>query len=197
MTDQDYLAKVIATYTQLDELMPHFRVLISDVRGITLFCSKLYIITRGSDNLTVGSSSLPAGGGKYHPDQALAEWQEVVQTKLSKHAINVNLFEGVVQPYLTSKYPLINEETGNVVAIFNVRQKVLYNSIQHQLLRALDIYPEAKIIDFEKYKLTKREKQLIFLFLSGLSSKEIALILSKVDNKDISKKTIDSILIIN
>lgn len=193
MNDADYLANVIKTYAHLDKLMPHFRIIITDQYGVTLFCSKLYQATRELDDLSVGHSAIPEDEGKYRSEIAIAEWQKVIETREAQHAINIHWFEGVVQPYLTSKYPIINEETGNIVAMFNIRQKVLYNSIQHQLLRALEIYDESKNIEFEKFKLTKREKQLIFLFLSGLSSKEIAIVLSKIDGKEVSKNTIDNI----
>ncbi len=42
-------------------------------------------------------------------------------------------------------------------------------------------------------KLSKREKQVVFLFLSNFNSQEIANILSQIDNKSISKNTIDSV----
>lgn len=194
MTDTDYINELVSAYKELDSLLAHFKVLITDPNGATLFASKLYKMSCGVEDIPIGMKyTQQEQTGKYLAQDTLNEWQEVVAKQTPKHSINVNMIDGKIQPYMTSKFPIINPDTNNVVGIFNIRHQVLYNSIQHQLMRALDIYKISDKAAISEYELTKREKQLIFLFLSGLSSKEIAMILSKIEDKEISKNTIDNI----
>lgn len=193
MTDEEFLARVIAKYKRIDELMPAFRIAIKDTEAKIVFATHMYKVTRGETVSQEGSYGLPPTEYKYNQNQSITEELEVRESKKIKHSINMNYFESTIQPYMTSKYPLINPDTGNSIGIIVVLHKVLYSNIQHQLMRALEIYKQPKNIDFEQYNLTRREKELIFLFLNGLSSKEIALVLSKLENKDISKNTIDNI----
>ena len=192
MTDEEFLEKVIAKYKRFDELIPAFRIAIKDSAARIVFATHMYKVTR-QEAANTGSFGLPPSEHKYNQSQSIAEEIEVCRTKTVKHSINMNYFEGTIQPYMTSKYPLVNPDTGNSIGIIVVLHKVLYSNIQHQLLRVLEIYKQPEYVDFEQYNLTKREKELIFLFLNGLSSKEIALVLSKLENKEISKNTIDNI----
>ena len=63
----------------------------------------------------------------------------------------------------------------------------------HQQIGDLYHLFSAKKSSSEKIKLSKREKQVIFLFLANLNSQEIADTLFKIDNKRITKSTIDSV----
>ncbi|TXI96886.1 MAG: hypothetical protein E6Q32_13025 [Neisseriales bacterium] len=193
MNDQEYLAKLISLYEQLEGMLPYFRAIITDPNGTILFCSKMYQSSRDKEILEVGSKVMPEKSGKYAPEESIKEWKNIVETKKPQHAINVNYFDGKIQPFITAKYPIINQTTGNVIAIYNIRQEVKFTTIQHQLMRALEIYDEPQDVDISQYKLTTREKQIIFLLLGGLCSREIATILSKVDGKNISSRTIDNI----
>lgn len=193
MNNEEFLAKVIAKYKRLDELMPFFRISIKDTKTKILYATQRYKYTRGEDSSQIGEYGLPPTVYKYNQNQSINEELEVQQTRTVKHSINMNYFEGTIQPYMTSKYPLINPDTDEVLGVVVVLHKVLYSNIQHQLLRALEIYEQPQFVDFNQYNLTKREKELIFLFLNGLSSKEIAMVLSKLENKPVSKNTIDNI----
>ncbi len=193
MNDIEYLEQIVATCTKLDELMATFKFEIKSTDGTLLYRSKIFQQGSGKERDDTENKNLPPDLGRYNKSSSIAEELEVVLKKVVKHAININSLDGQIQPYLTSKFPIVNPLSGNVVGTFIMIQKLLFNSVQHQILRALEIYDEPATNNFEKYKLTKREKQLIFLFIGGLSSKEIALILSKLEGRDISKNTIDNI----
>ena len=194
MQDLEYINESISSFKELDELTPCFRVLITDTNGGALFVTKLFQEFRGINEFVRGSIyTQQENTGKYHAEDTLKEWKQVVETRTPLHAINANLLNKITQFYMTSKYPIINPETNNVIGIFNISHEVLYRSIQHQLMRALEVYEVAKNVNIEAYQLTKREKQLIFLFLSGMSSKEISIVLSKIEGREISKNTIDII----
>ena len=194
MQDIEFINELISNFREIDDLTPYFRVLITDNNGGALFISKLFQEFRGITNFTEGKIyTQREQTGKYHAEDTIREWKEVVETRIPLHAINANSLNEITQFYMTSKYPIINPETNNVVGIFNISHQVLYSSIQHQLMRALEVYEIAKDANIESYQLTKREKQLIFLFLSGMSSKEISIVISKIEGKEISKNTIDNI----
>lgn len=192
MSNDDFLAEIMMVYKRFDELTPFFNFEVRSLEGRLLLRSASFQQYSGIER-NVDSYGLPANLDYYDPEISLREEREVILTKVIKHAINVNYFEGEIQPYLTSKYPLVNISTGSVVGVLVVFQKLLINSLQHLLLRAINAYNKVSLVNFEHLKLTKREKQLIFLFINGLSSKEIALILSNLEGKAVAKSTIDNI----
>ena len=93
---------------------------------------------------------------------------------------------------IVTNSPIINPETQNVIAL-------------HVIVHDLDIFNISSLLA-RYYKngdlavnqlkgpvLTEREKQVVFFFLLNLESSTIAEVLSKVENKRITKNSIDQI----
>lgn len=86
--------------------------------------------------------------------------------------------------------PIINPASDNVVGILGLIHNLeIFNlsSILAQYYKA----SELAVPSMGKLLLTEREKQTIFFFLLNLDSKSIAEILSRIENKQISKNSLD------
>lgn len=193
MTDNEYLEKIIRTYQELDQLVPTRPLAIYNLDQKIIFSSMSYKTARGGCAIE-GGHGLPDDSGKYTQQQSRNEEKIVLSKRKVIQSINFNFYDGKVQPYTTTKSPLINKNSDNVVGIHVVLQKIMYTNIKFSLLKALEIYDlPLKDYDLSKYKLTKRECQVVFLFLNGLTSQEIASVLSKADGKELSKSAIDAV----
>lgn len=121
-------------------------------------------------------------------EQIAYEDEYVIRNKKSITTFKVVRLPDELEPFYCKKSPIINPETGNVVGILNSGffvKNATYREIMLKQVESRDVS--------SPLKLTRREKQIIFLFLSHLSSQEIASILGQFDNKKISKNTIDSV----
>ena len=132
-------------------------------------------------------------------DIVLDEDRVVIETKKTHTFLKVNKFHNVIKPMVIFKSPIINPTTNHVVGVlFQGFEYSATCNITHQINKLYNIFDDSE----HKYKtscskkciqLTKREKQVVFFFLAHLGSQEIADILYKIDNKKVSKSTIDSI----
>ena len=88
--------------------------------------------------------------------------------------------------------PIVNPETKNVVALHvNVNRLDIFN-----LSILLASYYKNEDLTLRELKgpvLTEREKQVVFFFLLNLESYTIAEVLSKIENKKITKNSIDQL----
>lgn len=190
MNDTQYLNEVISHYKKLNELTNLIPIAIYNTENKLVFSSSAYEQVRegGTEN------GLPLDKGFYKQEQSLIEQSEIIFYNDSRYSINFNQYENKFQPYITSKSPIRNKDTKHVIGVRVVLQKIFYTNIKFSILSSFKIYalPEDKEL-LDKYKLTRREKQVIFLFLNGLTSQEIADVLSKIDDKVISKNAIDAV----
>lgn len=129
-------------------------------------------------------------------EMVIEEDKSIIKTRKGYASLKIINFSDGLKPRVFLKHPLINSNTDNVVGVLfqtfewgittNFTQQIiqLYNTFDHE---------ERTIADKMSYKLTKRERQVVFFFLARLSSQEIADTLFKLDGKKIAKSTIDNI----
>ena len=187
-----YLECVISKYRDLDELTLLAPIAIYDLSQVVAFSSKQYKQVRGVQ-ANEGSSGLPDELGQYFKSQSLKEQEDIISTKTSSYSINFNYYDGIVQPYTTYKKPLINPDNDEAVGLYVELRKILYTNLKFSILKALNVYDFSVNTNFKKYNLSKREKQVIFLFIHGLTSQEIASVISTAEKKTISKSAIDAV----
>lgn len=191
-SNTEYLESVISSYRNLDELMFLSPIAIYDLNQVILFSSQQYRQVRG-EQAQEGNRGLPDELGQYFQSQSLKEQEEIIQTKTPNYSINFNYYEGIVQPYTTNKKPLINPDNNEVAGLYVELRKILYTNLKFSILKALKVYDFSVNTNFKKFNLSKREKQVIFLFIHGLTSQEIASVISTAENKTISKSAIDAV----
>ncbi|MFN8770426.1 MAG: helix-turn-helix transcriptional regulator [Neisseriaceae bacterium] len=194
MNDSDFLNKIIDSFTIIESGITNLIISIKDINSIIVFCSKPFAHLIGYQNKEhlVGSGHALEQFGKYRHEDIEKEDAFVKQNKKRYQSLKIHKFCGKVQPIIVIKEPIINPSTQNVVGIFGYVKKLSMSSFSHQIIKSLDCTSRISS-SIKDYKLTKREKQVIFFFLSHLSSQEIAEVLSKIDNKKVSKSTIDGI----
>lgn len=194
LSNQEYLQQFTNALEITDQVINDLCVVVKGTDSKAIYATATHNRVFNCDNSIINNYVFPLEADNYKHNQSIIEEQEVINTRNKRISFNIHLFDGQVQPYLCTKYPVVNPSTNEVIAIYCVFQKIPFGGIHHQILRAYNIYRKAsQKTDLERYKLTKREKQVIFLFLSGLSSQEIAEVLSQIENKTVTKSTIDSL----
>lgn len=192
-TDQAFLEKIIESLKCLDSAVPHQKVGIKDTNSIVRYCSFAFAKGVGVeiDNIIGKLDWLPHK--EPFLDIALNEDQKVMDARETRMFLKINRFNQTLKPLLCVKSPLINPETNNVVGtifyLFDYNFSMNFQQYIESLYKKNQIHQpnEATI------KLSKREKQIIFFFLAHFSSQEIAGLLYQIENKKVTKSTIDSI----
>lgn len=96
--------------------------------------------------------------------------------------------------FTLSHSPIINTETSNVVGIMIISSTIDIPNLASIFAKYYDDKNSA--VDYEldkRIQLTEREKQVVFFFLLNLESQTISEILTKIENKRISKNAIDQV----
>lgn len=194
LSNNEFLDRLTASLDILDSALNSVCVVIKGLDSRTLYVTKTHNRVFNCDSSIINNFALPEEAENYQHSQSLEEEQKVISSRKKQLSFNIHFYDGKVQPYISNKFPIINPDTDEVIGVLCSFHKIPFSSIHHQLLRAFKIYKIAtKSPDIEAFKLTKREKEAIFLFLSGLNSLEIAHILSEIEQKSVTKSTIDSL----
>lgn len=200
--DDDFLDGIIAV---IDMLVHQFgynnKVCIKDVNSRYLYASTEYIdsvlgsklnpdqITGKSDiDLNVFPGTDFGTTGEKEDLEVIQENQMIVYLKIYPYPTGI-------APLLFNKAALINKNTGNkvgtVTRVLDIGIKNLISKIleAHQIkLGAQNLAKNAK-----DYKLTRREQQVVFLFMANFTSQDIATIISQIEQRAITKTYIDKV----
>ena len=187
----EFLRKVIETVSFISTVSPKQMVGIKDIHSNHLYCSN-YLLKM------IGVTEKEAIGKKVYlalydndPDFEkiiIDEDQKIMQFREPQTLLKINKFKNGLTPYFCQKSPLINPETNKVEGIMTQGYEIGLTHFQNHFLKK-----SSELKSTIDIHLTKREKQVIYFFMSHLSSQEIAEILSKMEEKSISKSTIDSV----
>lgn len=116
----------------------------------------------------------------------------------SKQTVKILTFKALpnsnIRIFIVNFIPVINPSTDNIVAIWVRPNPIEVFNVSTLLFRyfkygAIDI-PGSK---FNSIHLTKKEKCVIFFFMLNFESQAIADLISKIENKNITKNAIDQI----
>lgn len=194
MNDNEFLRNIVNCFKQIEIGLPNLIYTIKDLDSKIVYVSNLYaiMVNHTLDEL-IGTTGLPPKTGKYDPKNSIEEDKQVITHKKRYEFLKIGRFCNKIQPLIVMKDPIINPTTQNVVGIYYLWKKLSMSSFSHEIINSFNEIGVNKTATNIGVKLSKREKQVIFLFLANLSSQEIANALSQMDNKAITKSTIDGL----
>lgn len=121
------------------------------------------------------------------------EDRQLIASKESQVFIHIDKIKGKLSPLTFIKSPIIDPETQAVIGILCQVFEFATLDFGTQIL---NLYKDFSLDSKAKQnlpRLTKREKQVIFLFLANLNSAEIVEVIYKLEGKKVSKGTIDCV----
>lgn len=194
MLDNEFLEQAVQAATFLSLASPKQIITVKNADSVHVFCSDYLAKLTGIelDQLLGKKVWLPLYDNDSNLEKTiLAEDKEIMSHREGKMLLRINRFVSGLTPYLSLKIPLINPTTNHVVGLLFQGWEIGAN-LTTLMVASLNL--TRKSIHLTKMpKLTKREKEVIFFFMSHLSSQEIADMLSNLEKKSMSKSTIDSI----
>jgi hypothetical protein len=193
--DATHLLKVTEAAKILCQSLPKQMIAVKDLNSIHLFFSD-YIaefFQIKPDDIEGAKFFAPIYIEDPHFKQTIDDedaW--VIKNRQERVVLRVQHNLEELRPYACKKLPIINPETNNVVGVYVQGIELLhinFSRFPQKLFDYEDAFAERKDLP----KLTRREKQVVFFFMANLSSQEIADVLGKIENKSLSKKTIDAV----
>jgi hypothetical protein len=188
--NQQFLQAIISAVKLISTAMPMHMLGIKDINSVNVYCSKCF-----ADAIGVAEESII--GHTFCPNPILEivvnEDRQVFQSRRLHSFLKINKFHNMIKPLIFIKLPLINPDTDDVVGLlFQVFEYGIANDFNQQIGSLYNMF-SATSKKLSQIKLSRREKQVVFFFMAHLSSQEIADMLYQLDNKRVSKSTIDSI----
>ena len=188
----DFVKKVISAVEVLVYAVPKQMISIKDTDSNHIYCSPYLLDLMEARNDQVIGTKIwtPLYGDDPSFEKIIIdEDRAIIETKEPKILLKINKFKMGLTPYFCQKSPLINPVNNQVEGIIVQGYEVGLTNFKNHFLKAIQSKPS----EFSNMHLTKREKQVIYFFMSHLSSQEIADVLSDIEGKSISKSTIDCV----
>lgn len=196
--DQEFLKSFINSVDILANALPKQLIGIKDTNSVHIYCSKYFLndVLCVDAHTILGKATLLDDPTRLTPyEQMLEEDQRIINKRTSQAYLKLNNFNDGIKPRIFIKSPIINPATNNVVGVMYQGFDWSLVNFNQQLIKAHQLFKPQNTNTGDLPKLTKREKQIVFFFLARLNSQEIADILYTIENKHLSKSTIDSIFI--
>lgn len=194
MGDDKFLQQIINSVSTVAAAIPDYIVGVKNI---------------DSDHVYVSPSLQRLTGIKFNPEHPqISFWIHysvedirkddlwIMENRKTKSFLVVDKFGGEIIPRIFVKRPLINPDTNNLIGVFYQSFDYTQFNIIQEISRLFSKKVETKASVDEvstEYKLSPRQKQVVFFFLSNLNSQEIADFISTLNKKSITKSTIDSI----
>ena len=191
--DQQYLEDFIKSLQFFSQSIPEPKIAVKDINSLHIFCTDYWAKKLGNSTPEeIHGHKMCNKAYNYSPEieeQLVYEDELVLEHRQSLTVLKVVQLESEseLEPFYCLKTPILNPKTNTVVGIY--AQGFNLSESGYQELMFTQNTPSSKE---DIPKLSTREKQIIFLFLSNLSSQQIAETIGKFENKKISKSTIDS-----
>lgn len=116
----------------------------------------------------------------------------VIKNKQTIHLLKIHKVCEKLKPHICIKYPVLND-VGDVIGIlFQTIEISMYNFGEY-LVDAHKYEISANSGNLELPHLTKREQQVVYLFMNNFTSLEIADAIGQIEGKKISKSAIDNL----
>lgn len=190
--DQQYLEDFIKSLQFFSQSIPEPKIAVKDIDSLHIFCTEYWAKKLGdSTSEEIYGNKMCNKAYNYSAEieaQLAYEDELVLKNRQSLTVLKVVQLASELEPFYCLKAPIINPTTNNVVGIYAQGFGLGESSYQELMFKQNKQYSEEDIP-----KLSTREKQIVFLFLSNLSSQQIAETIGKFEHKKISKSTIDSI----
>lgn len=187
------LKKFINNLKELVEQVPSQLIAIKDLQYKYVYASPAYIDLIGISKIKLIGKTCSELNLKpiIETDIDHIEDEQVVLNNTVKSFIKIHSLSTGIQPRTFIKSPII--DNGNVIGI--MAQCYEFGDINNanNFNQKNNFKRMSKEITQLQNQLTRREKQIIFLFINRNNSQEIANILGNIEKKSVSKSTIDSI----
>lgn len=194
--DDKFVQRVITLFNDLELVAPAQMWIVKDINSLHLYVSTSIInLIGGTNNNIIGNKRIAGAFSEDIITKIIHEEDHIVINELrSIYALKVYpIKDSRLFPCICIKQPLINLETNNIVGILCQLIEISITDLSQQILELYVKNDNNKL--HTNIDLTKREKQIIFFFMHNLSSQQIAEIISRIENKNLTKSTVDSIII--
>ncbi len=196
MTDSEFLTQAMAAARFFATASAQQMIAIKACDSTHLYCSPYLLELMGVSEMDILGKTIWPPLYDYDPDFEqiiIAEDQAIIQSQKPKMLLKINRFTTGLTPYVCSKTPLVNPDTQNTVSILFQGFEMSLLALNQQLVKASAKLNQPQIKSAEHPNLSRRERQVIFFFMTHLGSQEISDILHQMECKPIAKSTIDSL----
>ncbi|EKD28177.1 MAG: hypothetical protein ACD_79C00401G0001, partial [uncultured bacterium] len=193
MPENDFLEKIVSAVKMLSECCPKQMLGIKDLESKHVYCSQYLLELMGAtmDECVGKKVWLPLYGNDSNFEKIIEEEdREIIASRIPRTYLKINNFSIGLTPYFCRKSPIINPENKKVVGILTQGYEVGLMAFKKHFLKT-DLSNQH--IEKSEIHLSKRERQVIYFFMAHLSSQEIADVLHQIENKKVTKSTIDSL----
>jgi len=186
------LGRFITQIESVSAMLPTQIIGIKSLDSIYVYCSSNFARLLGySVAEIVGKHGMFPGNE--NNTARIREDQQIISTQKAQAFIHIDRINGKLSPLTFIKSPIINPDNNEVVGIFcQVFEFATLDASQQILKMYKDMNLDTKV-NQQLPNLSKREKQIVFLFLANLNSAEIVEVIYKMEGKRISKGTIDCV----
>lgn len=199
--DEDFLSGISAVVDMFARQFGYNNnVYIKDIQGRYVYASQQYleqILGINDSALILGKTDIELN---VFPETDFAtedakEDKEVIRENHLISYLKIYPYHFGAKPLLFNKLTLYNKKTTNVLGVLVRVMDVWVKNLPSKILEINQIKLGSQAIanNVVKYKLTPREQQVVFLFLSNFSSPDIAKIISQIEGKALSKSYIDKV----
>ncbi|MBA8737424.1 helix-turn-helix transcriptional regulator [Chromobacterium violaceum] len=192
--DKKFLQSSVAHFTAIATAVPEIIIGVKNLNSEHLYCSPHYLNLLDLKLEDVcGEIVIQPYKTSISNNLIIAEDKLVILERGPRSYLLITSLRDGVTPRMVVKLPIINPATDNVVGIVYFFHNFPASPLGQQMRILCNKLNQGDISNETLIKLSKREKQVIFFFLANLSSQEIADHLCQIEQKKISKSTIDSI----
>lgn len=131
--------------------------------------------------------------GEENNASRICEDQQIIHERKALPFIHIDKIKGRLTPLTFIKSPIIDDSTDSVIGILC---QVFEFATLDPAQQILNLYQNLSLTRQQNQQLphlTKREKQIVFLFLANLNSAEMVEVIYRMEGKKISKGTIDCV----
>lgn len=176
----------------ISQASPKQMISIKDVNSVHVYNSAYLLkLMDATESDVIGKKVwLPLYGDQVEVEKMiLAEDQKIISSREPALLLKINKFSTGLKPYFCFKSPLINPENDEIEGLIIYGFEAGLTAFKKHFTKSI----AKKSHVTETIHLTKREKQVIYFFMSHLSSQEIADVLYEMEGKKVSKSTIDTV----
>ncbi|MDP1573781.1 MAG: hypothetical protein Q8L78_02440 [Coxiellaceae bacterium] len=188
-----FLKSIIDAVRLLSQASPKQMICIKDVNSVHVYASGYLLQLMDAAEVDVIGKKvwLPLYGDQVEVEKMiLAEDQKIISAREPALLLKVNKFSTGLKPYFCFKSPLINLENNSVEGLIIYGFEAGLTAFKKHFVKST---ANKSSLTNTAIHLTKREKQVIYFFMSHLGSQEIADVLHEMEGKKVSKSTIDTV----
>jgi hypothetical protein len=199
MTSTDNAPKFLAGFCQaLEQVVtsvPHLMFGVKNTHSQIIYYSHSYanFLEINPDKI-LGKTTVPPLYDNLEIEATIfKEDQQVINNREQLRLLKINKVANRLKPYICVKSPIINPLNQEVVGILLQGLEISVLNLNQLITNCYATIKPPRLEAPKLPHLSKRERQVIFLFMAQLTSQEIAEMIYRLEHKKVSKSTIDSL----